>query len=63
MDYYDLGRQTGQMVVRILKGAKPKDTPVETGRKTVLEINAKAAREQGIKLSDSFLKEGKIVVP
>ena len=63
VDYYDLGRQTGQMVVRILKGAKPKDTPVETGRKTVLEINAKAAREQGIKLSDSFLKEGKIVVP
>ena len=63
VDYYDLGRQTGQMVVRILKGAKPKDTPVETGRKTVLEINAKAAREQGIRLSDSFLKEGKIVVP
>ena len=63
VDYYDLGRQTGQMVIRILKGANPKDIPVETGRKTVLEINAKAAREQGIKLSDSFLKEGKVVIP
>ena len=28
-NYYDVGRQTGKIVVRVLKGEKPGDIPVE----------------------------------
>ena len=63
MNYYDLGRQTGKMVVRILKGEKPGSIAVEEGRTTMLELNAKAAREQGATLSAALLKEGKVIVP
>ena len=63
MNYYDMGRQTGKMVVRILKGEKPGSIAVEEGRTTMLELNAKAAREQGATLSAALLKEGKVIVP
>ena len=63
MNYYDMGRQTGKIVVRILKGEKPGAIAFEVGRNTTLEINAKAAREQGVTLSPALLKEGKVVVP
>ena len=63
MNYYDMGRQTGKMVVRILKGEKPGSIAVEEGHVTMLELNAKAAREQGATLSATLLKEGKIIVP
>ena len=63
MNYYDMGRQTGKMVVRILKGEKPGSIAVEEGHTTMLELNAKAAREQDATLSATLLKEGKIIVP
>ena len=63
MNYYDMGRQTGKMVVRILKGEKPGSIAVEEGRTTMLELNAKAAREQGATLSAEVLTEGKVIVP
>ena len=63
MNYYDMGRQTGKMVVRILKGETPGSIAVEEGRTTMLELNAKAAREQGATLSAALLKEGKVIVP
>ena len=63
MNYYDMGRQTGKMVVRILKGEKPGSIAVEEGHTTMLELNAKAAREQGATLSPALLKEGKVIVP
>ena len=62
MNYYDMGRQTGKMVVRILKGEKPGSIAVEEGRTTMLELNAKAAREQGATLAAAWLKEGKVIV-
>ena len=63
MNYYYMGRQTGKMVVRILKGEKPGSIAVEEGRTTMLELNAKAAREQGATLSAALHKEGKVIVP
>ena len=63
MNYYDMGRQTGKKVVRILKGEKPGSIAVEEGSTTMLELNAKAAREQGATLSAALLKEGKVIVP
>ncbi len=56
MSYYDLGRQAGKMVIRILHGEKPGDIPPEVGHVTKLIINTKAAERQGITLSDDVLK-------
>ena len=33
-DYYDVGRQTGQQVVRVLRGEEPGEIPVERVKKT-----------------------------
>ena len=38
-NYYDLGRQTGQIVLRVLAGANPGDIPVEGVRITELYVN------------------------
>jgi len=62
MNYYDLGRQTGKIVVRILKGEKPGAIKPEHGSKTSLVVNPAAAEKQGLKLPESLIKEAKEVV-
>ncbi|MEJ2038838.1 MAG: ABC transporter substrate binding protein, partial [Desulfosarcinaceae bacterium] len=47
-DYYKHGYQTGAMAERILKGADPAVTPVETQQELELHINMKAARNMGV---------------
>ncbi|WP_392564667.1 ABC transporter substrate-binding protein [Orbus wheelerorum] len=55
MSYYDLGRQAGKIVIRILNGEKPGDIPPQVGNITKLIINTKAAQRQGVMLSDEIL--------
>ena len=52
-DYYDVGRQTGQQVVRVLRGEKPGDLPVERVRKLRLFLNPEAAAAMGVTLPDA----------
>jgi putative ABC transport system substrate-binding protein len=47
-DYYDVGRQTGAMVVRILKGEKAGDIAVQGVEKTNLHVNPSAAAQMGV---------------
>ena len=54
LDYYEMGRQTGRMVIRILKGEKPGDIPSETSDKLALHLNAAAARKQGVTLTNEL---------
>ncbi|HTN33775.1 MAG TPA: ABC transporter substrate-binding protein [Marinobacter sp.] len=61
-DYYSHGRQTGKMVVRILKGANTADMPVETMDTLDLFVNPAAAERMDITLPDEFIKEAKEVV-
>jgi len=61
-NYYDVGRQTGHMVVKILHGAKPGDMAVEGVAKTELYVNLKAAKAQGVTLSDALIGEAKDVI-
>ena len=56
IDYYELGRQTGDMVARILKGANPAEMPVETLKNFELHVNVKAAEAMGVKLPEAFVK-------
>lgn len=49
-DYFDLGRQTGDIVVRILKGEKPGSIDVKMAKGTDLYVNLKMAKRMGIKI-------------
>ncbi|MBG9790120.1 ABC transporter substrate-binding protein [Brevibacillus laterosporus] len=62
IDYYKMGKQTGEMVARILKGQSVADTPVEVGKDTELVINEKAAQKFGLTISDDLRKQAKEIV-
>jgi putative tryptophan/tyrosine transport system substrate-binding protein len=56
MSYYDLGRQAGKIVIRILNGEKPGNIPPQVGNVVQLTINKKIAERQNITLSEDVLK-------
>ncbi|MDO4769688.1 MAG: ABC transporter substrate-binding protein [Brachymonas sp.] len=62
MDSYHVGRQTGKLVDKILKGAQAGALPSEAANKLSLAVNPQAAQKQGVKLSDALLKEAATVV-
>ncbi|TAN30701.1 MAG: ABC transporter substrate-binding protein [Castellaniella sp.] len=62
VNYHDIGVQTGRLVVKILKGAKPGDLAWETSSKLELYVNPGAAARQGVKLPDSLIKSATKVV-
>ena len=62
MDYKALGVQTGEIVVRILKGEKPGAIASETSNKLSLQVNPAAAQKQGITLAEDLVKSAAKVV-
>ena len=62
MNYYDMGRQTGRIVARILKGEKPGAIAPQHGEKLALTLSPKAAELQGVTLSDTLKKEAQELV-
>jgi len=62
LNYFDMGVQTGRMVVRILRGEKPAQMPSETSDKLELYVNPKAAAAQGVRLSDALMQSAAYVV-
>ena len=61
-NYYDLGRQTGKIVVRVLEGAKPGDIPVEGVQITELYLNPGAAAAMGVTIPPEMLQRARFVV-
>ena len=61
-DYFDLGRQTGQLVLQILKGEKAGDIPVKMAQGTSLFVNPKMARKMGITIPESVLARATEIV-
>lgn len=56
VNFYDLGRQTGKVVARILRGEKPGDIASSTSKNLELFVNTAAAQKQGVTLSPEFVK-------
>lgn len=54
-DYYDVGKQTGKMVVKVLEGAKPGDLSVEYVEDLQLFVNRAAAEAMGVTLPESVI--------
>lgn len=61
-NYYDVGRQTGKIVGRILKGEKAGDIAVEGVAKTDLSVNPGSAAKMGVTLPEALIKSAKEVV-
>ncbi len=61
-NYYDVGRQTGKIVVKVLQGAKPGDIAVQGVQKMELYVNPAAAKRMGVTLSADLIKQAKQVV-
>ncbi len=54
-NYYDVGKQTGEVVVRVLKGENPGDIAVKVAAGSDLVINKGAAAKMGVTLPESVL--------
>lgn len=61
LNYYDIGRQTGKIVVRVLKGEAPGKIASQTSSNFELFVNPGAAKLQGVTLPDELLKSAKVV--
>lgn len=62
IDYKDLGRQTGKIVVRILNGEKPGEIASEYSTNMELYVNPKAAAAQGVTLTPELIASAKEVI-
>lgn len=63
LDYYKLGRQTGEMALKILSGkAKPQEMPVESQNQKDIIINLKAAKALDITIPQSLLDKAAEIV-
>lgn len=62
IDYTELGRQTGEMALEILRnGGDPATTPVETAQEFTYVINEDAAERQGVSIPQNILDEAERV--
>lgn len=61
-NYHQLGLQTGDLVVRILKGEKPGDLPVSFATGTDLYLNKAVAGKIGVTLPEAALKRAVKVI-
>jgi putative ABC transport system substrate-binding protein len=63
IDYYKLGRQTGEMALKVLKGEKkPADMAIEGTKDIDIVINLKAAERMGITVPQDILSQAKTVI-
>jgi len=62
LDYYNVGWQTGNVVIRILGGAKPGNIPVAIADKTILYVNPTIAAEMGLTIPADILSQADKVI-
>ena len=61
LNYYDFGRETGRIVLRVLRGEKPGAIRTETSDKLELVVNQAAAKRQGVAVPTALLKAARTV--
>ncbi|WP_369711786.1 ABC transporter substrate-binding protein [Leptotrichia sp. HSP-334] len=61
IDYYELGKRTGQMAVEILNGKPISQVPFETSKQLKLYVNKKTAKSLGIDINNPLFKGAEIV--
>jgi putative tryptophan/tyrosine transport system substrate-binding protein len=61
-DYYSVGWQTGNIVVRILKGERAGAIPVEVVEETRLYVNTAAAAKMGVSIPEHVISQADKVI-
>ena len=61
-DYYDVGRQTGQLVVRVLRGENPGEMAVERIKTLKLFLNPGAAARMGVVIPEAVRQRAAHIV-
>jgi ABC-type uncharacterized transport system, periplasmic component len=61
-NYFDVGKQTGAVVVRVLKGEEPGSIPVTVAAGTDLVINKKAAEKMAVTFPEAVLSRATKVI-
>lgn len=62
IDYKELGRQTGQIAVKIIKGKKPQDIPIEGSKVVTLIVNQKAAETIDLTIPKGILDKADEII-
>ena len=60
-DYYGAGRETALIAARVMRGESPERIPFSPPAKTEKLVNLKRARESGLSLPDTLVREAKSV--
>jgi ABC-type uncharacterized transport system substrate-binding protein len=55
-DYYEVGRETGKVAERVIRGTPPKDIPIHSFVPEKIYLNMELAREFGVEIPDSIKK-------
>lgn len=61
-NYYDVGKETGGYVVRILNGEKPSRMPATVAKGTNLVVNTAAAQKMGVTIPPAVLSKASKVI-
>jgi putative tryptophan/tyrosine transport system substrate-binding protein len=61
-NYYDMGKATADMAVKVLKGEKPADIPALVPESQDLYLNAKSAAAMGVTISADLRESAKKVI-
>ena len=61
VDYYEHGRQAGEMAIKILKGEDIKNIHAEDNKTSKKKINGKTAEALGLNLSNEKLKDAEVL--
>jgi putative ABC transport system substrate-binding protein len=60
-DYIDVGKQAGEMVLKVLKGEKPANIPVEGVKGSDLYVNPSSAGKMGVEIPKELVSQAKQV--
>jgi putative ABC transport system substrate-binding protein len=61
-DYFDVGRETGELVLRVLNGEAPGGMPVRGIEITKLHLNPNSARQMGLEIPAAVVDRADVVV-
>jgi len=65
IDYFSLGKKSGEIALKIIKGAKPSDIPIQTitdPNDLQFVVNLDAAKIIGLSVSDEIVKAADVVI-
>lgn len=62
LDYRKLGKQTGEIAIKIIKGKQPKDIPIEGSKDVAFIINMNAAKILGINIEKDLLDKADEII-